>query len=382
MARKIRVGILFGGRSGEHEVSLRSAASIAEALDPRKYEAVPIGITKEGRWLTADASQRLLGAELKPLPRADAGDPSPEVMQSEAAVLERGLPMVLAPDPTQRGTTGAKVDVVFPVLHGTFGEDGTVQGLLELAGIPYVGAGVLGSAAGMDKDVMKRLFREAGLPVAPWVTFLRGEIVEHPRRVAATVEKKFRYPVFVKPANMGSSVGISKVHTRAELQPALEAAAQFDRKVVVERGLNLVLELLQLTIIGNAIYLEMHHRLRDPLRISLVDALQAASSIAADGQHRMDYRMNLQVCRHHHADRIHQERHVVGHHLQQAAPPRGLVRIQYPHAGLARATLPHEIQQAGDHSRPLRHRVQFDVTGGNALEEKTAKSIRLLQLRR
>ena len=240
------MGILFGGRSGEHEVSLRSAASIMAALDERKYQVVPIGITKEGRWLTAAPAEKLLAGELPPLPRADAGEPV-AVLQSEAGVLQHGLPMALTPDPTQR--LARTVDLIFPVLHGTFGEDGTVQGLLELAGLPYVGAGVLASAAGMDKEVMKRLFRDHGLPLVPWLVFLRSEIRARPRRVAAAVEKKFRYPVFVKPTNLGSSVGITKVHRRGELRSALGLAVQFDRKVLVERGVNA--RELECSVLGN-----------------------------------------------------------------------------------------------------------------------------------
>ena len=248
MARKLRVGVLFGGRSGEHEVSLRSAASILAALDRNKHEVVPIGITREGRWLTAGASQKLLAGEYQPLPRADAGDAGAAV-QTEAAVLAHGLGMVLAPDPAQQQAGNRAVDLIFPALHGTFGEDGTVQGLLELAGLPYVGAGVLGSAAGMDKEVMKRLFRDHGLPVVPWLVFLRDEILERPRRVMSAVEKKFRYPVFIKPANLGSSVGITKAHHRRELRRALELAAQFDRKVLVERGVDA--RELECSVLGN-----------------------------------------------------------------------------------------------------------------------------------
>ena len=234
---KLRVGVLFGGRSGEHEVSLRSAASIIDAMDKSRYEVVPIGITKEGRWLAAGEAERLLGGTYRPLPRADAGEPA-DIIRSEAGVLQHGLPIVLAPDPSQRDTASQPLDVIFPILHGTFGEDGTVQGLLELAGMAYVGGGVLASAAGMDKDVMKRLFRDHGVPVVPWLLFLRAEIEAHPRRLAAAVEARFRYPVFIKPANLGSSVGITKVHGRRELRPALELAATFDRKVLVERAVD------------------------------------------------------------------------------------------------------------------------------------------------
>jgi D-alanine-D-alanine ligase len=202
-----------------------------DALDKSRYEVVPIGITKEGRWLTAGAAARLLPGSVAAMPRADAGEPKAAVRE-EAGLLESGLPLTLAPDPTQRDR---RLDVIFPVLHGTFGEDGTVQGLLELADVPYVGAGVLGSAAGMDKDVMKRLFRDHGIPVVPWTLVLRTDIS---RRLAPRLERAFHYPMFVKPANLGSSVGISKVHSRRELLPALEHAAQFDRRILVERGID------------------------------------------------------------------------------------------------------------------------------------------------
>ena len=244
---KLRVGILFGGRSGEHEVSLLSAASVLNAIDKTKYDVVPIGITKEGRWLTAEHAERLLKGEARHL---RAGDPD---ATPGAAVLASGEAVVVPPEPAHRNAGMApfqtdaatlrraadraiNVDVVFPVLHGTFGEDGTIQGLLELADIAYVGAGVLGSAAGMDKDVMKSLFRAAGLPIVKHVTVLRGQWEREPKKVAKLVESKLKYPVFVKPANLGSSVGISKAHDRKELGPAIEEAAKFDRKIVIEEG--------------------------------------------------------------------------------------------------------------------------------------------------
>ena len=254
---KIRVGILFGGRSGEHEVSLLSAASVLDAIDKEQYEVVPIGITKEGRWVTAGRAEQLLrsnnigqGHEERHL---RAGDPD---YTPGAAVLAKGESVVVPPVPVH-STTGAmtsfepdggaamarrwtdnviKVDVVFPVLHGTFGEDGTIQGLLELADIAYVGAGVLGSAAGMDKDVMKQLFRSAGLPLVKHVTVLRRDWERDPRKVQRLVETKLKYPVFVKPANLGSSVGISKAHNHQELPAAINTAAEFDRKIVIEQG--------------------------------------------------------------------------------------------------------------------------------------------------
>jgi D-alanine-D-alanine ligase len=247
--KRLRVGILFGGRSGEHEISLLSAASVFNAIDREKYEIVPIGITKEGRWLTAADAERLLeGKPPEEERRLRAGDPE---ATSSAAVLESGEAVVVPPEPHRSGTMvpfqaelptrrvsdrAINVDIIFPVLHGTFGEDGTIQGLLELADIPYVGAGVLGSAAGMDKDIMKALFRSARLPIVKHATVLRSEWEAEPRKIEELIESRLHYPLFVKPANLGSSVGISKAHERRELGPALAEAAKFDRKIVVEEG--------------------------------------------------------------------------------------------------------------------------------------------------
>jgi D-alanine-D-alanine ligase len=248
--KKLRVGILFGGRSGEHEVSLLSAASVFKAIDQNKYEVVPIGITKDGRWLSsADAERLLTGKPLEHERHLRAGDPE---ATPSAAVLQNGEAVVVPPEPHKSGASmipfqtevparrasdrAINVDVIFPVLHGTFGEDGTIQGLLELADIPYVGAGVLGSAAGMDKDIMKALFRAAGLPIVKHVSVLRSEWDLTAKNVQKLVESKLRYPVFVKPANLGSSVGISKARNRKELGAAIEEAAKFDRKIVIEEG--------------------------------------------------------------------------------------------------------------------------------------------------
>jgi D-alanine-D-alanine ligase len=250
--KKIRVGILFGGRSGEHEVSLLSAASVFNAIDKNKYEVVPIGITKEGRWVTAADAERLLRGKFEEGKHLRAGDPE---ATPGAAVLAKGEAVVVPPEPQRHGAmspfeTDASshvltrraadraidVDVIFPVLHGTFGEDGTIQGLLELADMAYVGAGVLGSAAGMDKDIMKALFRASGLPIVKHVTVLRNDWEVNRKKVQKLVESKLKYPVFVKPANLGSSVGISKAHDGKELGPAIEEAAKFDRKIVIEQG--------------------------------------------------------------------------------------------------------------------------------------------------
>jgi D-alanine-D-alanine ligase len=234
MAKKLRVGILFGGRSGEHEVSLLSAASVLQAIDRDKFEVTPIGITKEGRWLaSADARGLLEGDKSAVARRLRAGDPE---TTPGARLLQEGIPTLMTPEPGSRGPEGKALDVVFPVLHGTFGEDGTIQGLFELAGIAYVGSGVLGSAAGMDKDVMKRLFARAGLPIVKHVALLRADWEKSPRKVIAQIESALKYPLFIKPANLGSSVGISKAHDRKELGPALDEAARYDRKLIVEQG--------------------------------------------------------------------------------------------------------------------------------------------------
>ncbi len=241
--KKLRVGILFGGRSGEHEVSLLSAASVLQAIDRKKYDVTPIGITKEGRWVTSSDAERLLkGPESQNT--QGAGDPQ---ATTAAAVLARGQAVIVPPVPaasslipfeTERldPTHGLELDVILPILHGTFGEDGTIQGLFELAGIAYAGSGVLGSAAGMDKDVMKRLFASAGLPIPKHLSLLRTDWQASPRKAITRLEAALNYPLFVKPANGGSSVGISKAHDRKELAPAIDLAARYDRKIVVEQA--------------------------------------------------------------------------------------------------------------------------------------------------
>jgi D-alanine-D-alanine ligase len=246
MKKKQRIGILFGGRSGEHEVSLLSAASILKAIDKKKYEVVPIGITKEGRWVTAsDAHALLTGGQAPENPRL-AGDPA---STPTATVLKRGEAVIIPPvpaeslQPLQLSASAVAathpaldLDVIFPVLHGTFGEDGTIQGLFELADIAYVGSGVLGSAVGMDKAAMKKVFAAADLPQTPWLSLLRSEWRTNPRACTKKIETALKYPLFVKPANLGSSVGISKVHDRSELAAAMDEAASFDRRLVIEQG--------------------------------------------------------------------------------------------------------------------------------------------------
>ncbi len=244
MPKKLRVGVLFGGRSGEHEVSLVSAASVIQGLDPEKYEVIPIGITKEGRWVLprglADSTRKLLDSKLTHadlrralqhgtavvLPAEPSSSSSLVPLNSRAELAGTGVPPV-----------HAQLDVLFPVLHGTFGEDGTVQGLLELANIPYVGAGVLGSAVGMDKEVQKRLFLQARLPVPDFLCIRRHEWEADRAAVLREVRRRLRLPVFVKPANLGSSVGITKVKKPADLSAALDLAAEYDRKILVERAI-------------------------------------------------------------------------------------------------------------------------------------------------
>ena len=254
MKKKLRIGILFGGRSGEHEVSLLSAASILKAIDRKRYEVVPIAIDKQGHWLCGADALRLLEGPAQAMLNSSSEDDAE--FTAAAAVLRCGeqlhIPQ-MPPHPQRRATDllecstcaqlaqpgnplAASLDVVFPVLHGTFGEDGTIQGLFELADIAYVGSGVLGSSAAMDKDAMKRLFATAGLPQTPYVALLRSQWRADPKRATRLIEKSLRYPLFVKPANLGSSVGISKVHARAELPAALDLAASFDRKLIVEQG--------------------------------------------------------------------------------------------------------------------------------------------------
>jgi D-alanine-D-alanine ligase len=232
-SRKLRVGVLFGGRSGEHEVSLASAASIIRGLDPQKYEAVPIGITKEGHWRVGAGAQKML----------------PEVLRTGQGVVMSADPTESALMPIDGSAQGQKLDVVFPVIHGTFGEDGTMQGLLELAGLPFVGAGVLGSAIGMDKDVAKKLMQVAGIPVVPWIAVQRADWERQPKEIRRAIEKKFKYPVFVKPATLGSSVGMTKVHSRAELGPALDLAAEFAMKILVERAVSA--REIEVSVLGN-----------------------------------------------------------------------------------------------------------------------------------
>lgn len=221
--KKVRVALLFGGKTAEHEVSLRSAKSVADAIDKKKFDVVLVGIDKEGKWLLPDTSKWLLNSSdpKKIALNKEGGSLTALVPQSEGDLSMMG-----------EGDTGSdmRVDVVFPILHGTFGEDGTVQGLLKLAGVPFVGAGVLGSAVGMDKDVMKRLLRDAGIPIGKFITLKDYEKIPAWKKVVS----ELRSPIFVKPANMGSSVGVAKVKNEKEYKRAVADAFKYDRKILLE----------------------------------------------------------------------------------------------------------------------------------------------------
>ncbi len=238
---KVRVGVIFGGKSGEHEVSLASARSIMAAINREKYEVLPIGITKTGRWLVSGDPMALLlsgAVDQEPSLAEAAGE-------SNTLVAASGRDLV----PGMRGQRFPAVDVIFPVLHGPYGEDGTLQGLLELADLPYVGAGVLGSALGMDKAAQKDVLRMHGLPVVDYMVVLRKTWRSQPEQVFAEIERRFAYPIFLKPANLGSSVGVSKVHELDELARGLDLAARYDRKMLVERAVNA--REIECSVLGN-----------------------------------------------------------------------------------------------------------------------------------
>ncbi len=236
MPKKLRIGVIFGGRSGEREVSVRSARSVIEALDKSRYDVIPIAITKEGKWLAPSEAAHLLPERTKRLLSSRAlaaahhgaailGDPS----RNGLITLDPAL------DPDTSSLSATPLDIVFPVLHGPFGEDGTIQGLLEMAAVPFVGCGTLASACGMDKVTMKALFRDARLPMCDYIWFLRAEWMRDPQKVFRRLRKEIGFPAFVKPANLGSSVGVSKATDRASLARAIELAARYDRKIIVEK---------------------------------------------------------------------------------------------------------------------------------------------------
>jgi len=241
---KTNVGVIFGGRSGEHDISVRSARSVIEQIDRDKYTVIPIAITNDGRWLNPSESIGLL-------PKATRSfiDGESTKVKGDVALIGdtgfRGLTVMDSGD----GRSSERLDVIFPVLHGTFGEDGTIQGLLEMADIPYVGCGVLASSCGMDKVVMKKLFVDADLPICRYAWFLRDEWERDKDAVIQRLENGLGYPSFVKPANLGSSVGVTAARDRASLEKAVDLAAQYDRKIIVEEGLDM--REIECAVLGN-----------------------------------------------------------------------------------------------------------------------------------
>ncbi len=242
---KIRLGVIFGGRSGEHEISIRSAKTVIEQINKEKYEVIPLAISREGNWLSPVKSLALMPGET----RALLNETENNLTEDEIAILGdtnfKGLTKIGRGDAAEN----LPLDVVFPVLHGTYGEDGTIQGLFEMAGIPYVGCGVLASACGMDKVVMKTLFRDADLPICRYVWFLRSEWEKNRDLVIKQTVAKLGFPCFVKPANLGSSVGVSKAVDEESLTAAIALAAEYDRKIIVEEGLDA--REIECAVIGN-----------------------------------------------------------------------------------------------------------------------------------
>ena len=250
---RLRVGVVFGGRSGEHEVSLASAASVIAALEERGHAVVPIGIARNGRWVVGGEPLRALAAEARvALPSNDADGAVKKALADRAEAVEsaaveglaRSEPAGSLPPELRQG-----LDVVVIMLHGPYGEDGTIQGLFELADVPYVGAGVLASAVGMDKAVMKAVFQAHGLPIVEHLVVTRHEWRQAPERVSARVAETIRFPCFVKPVNLGSSVGISKVPAAGALATALELAARYDRKIIIERAVRA--REIEVSVLGN-----------------------------------------------------------------------------------------------------------------------------------
>src|SRR6266849_5396610 len=250
--RPRRVGVVFGGRSGEHEVSLASAASVIAALERRGHAVVPIGIARDGRWVVGGDPLRALAAEARvALPSDDVAGEVKKALADRAEAVDSGATASLARTEPAGGLPAElrHLDVVVVMLHGPYGEDGTIQGLFELADLPYVGAGVLASAVGMDKATMKAVFQAHGLPIVEHIVVTRHEWRQAPERVAARVAETVGFPCFVKPVNLGSSVGISKVPSAGALAAAIDLAARHDRKIIIERGVNA--REIEVSVLGN-----------------------------------------------------------------------------------------------------------------------------------
>jgi D-alanine-D-alanine ligase len=246
---RIRVGVVFGGRSGEHDVSLRSAQTVMAALEASGHDVIQIGITREGAWLTEGDPMATLQAGSPLFAIGDGGQREDGEVLASVNALSIKANQSSAPAVIPASGWAGELDVIFPVLHGPMGEDGTVQGLFELAGLPYVGAGVMSSSVSMDKSVTKQLLAQSAIPQAPWLTVLRKEWQRFPDAIQADIERELGYPCFVKPANLGSSVGISKVHDSSELPAAMREAGNHDRKIVIEKGINA--RELEVSVLGN-----------------------------------------------------------------------------------------------------------------------------------
>src|SRR5438105_552661 len=242
--KKLRIGLVFGGRSGEHEVSLASATSVMANLDSDKYEVVPIGITKQGSWLLGTEPARLLETE-QSVSASTGTEETTAVTLTGDPSLRRLIPLRSSEQLEDNGA----LDVILPVLHGTYGEDGALQGLLEMANVPYVGCGVLGAALGMDKEKMKMVFQSVGLPIVDYLVYRRNQWERSPATIMDAIQQRLGYPCFVKPVNLGSSVGVNKAHDRDELEHAIRVAAEYDRKIIIERGINC--RELECSVLGN-----------------------------------------------------------------------------------------------------------------------------------
>ena len=234
MKKKLKIGVLFGGKSAEHEVSLQSAKNVIEALDRNKYEVVPIGINKDGKWMLNNTSNYLLNSDNPKLIKLNKSNREVALYSESGGALAE----------INNSKSKSKIDVIFPVMHGPFGEDGSMQGLLKLAGVPFVGASVLGSAVGMDKDVMKRLLRDAGIPVGKFISFRKNETIDFNK-----IKKELKLPFFIKPANMGSSVGIHKVKDAEEFKEAIKHAFEYDSKIIIEEGIDC--REIECSVLGN-----------------------------------------------------------------------------------------------------------------------------------
>lgn len=239
--KRLRIGVLFGGKSGEHEVSICSASSVVKYIDSKKYDVVPIAITKQGYWLSPEESYRALHSG-----KVEGKD----VICWKSKADEHQMLIINRDKDKINYSLLDKLDVIFPVLHGPYGEDGTIQGLLELINIPYVGSGVAASSVAMDKELMKKVFQQAGLPQTKWMVIKRKRWANESEKITTEIEKKMCYPLFVKPTNLGSSVGISKVEKKEELAPAINMAATYDRKIIIEEGITNSTE-VECSIIGN-----------------------------------------------------------------------------------------------------------------------------------